>query len=315
MKASAGGASIQLIKKESIAVMRKLFPYVALFGILTAIAVQIYRRPRESLMSVLRAMMLLIGAREGICDVEEIPIHYYCMGRRGEPLIFVHGLGGSAENWRKLFPLVGKEYLVYAPDLPGFGKTPLAPEGTDIRIHVLYLERFLDALGYPRATLVGNSLGGWIAARFTVEHPERVKHLYLLNSAGLRREGIQSPYTPDRATARLAARRIWDCQMPLPNFILDAFVRNSQRPAYAGFIKNYARQEFLDPLLARIHVPTTIIWGTQDRLLPDACAQDFHHGIAGSQLILLPGAGHSPQSSSPAQVAQVILRHVADVSV
>ena len=275
---------------------------------LATIAVQIYRRPRESLMGVFRAMLLLGGAREGTCDAGGMPIHYYCVGRRGEPLVFVHGLGGSAENWRKLFPLVGREYLVYAPDLPGFGKTPLAPEGVDIRVHALYLERFLDALGYPRVTLVGNSLGGWIAAYFAVEHPERVKHLYLLNSAGLRREGIQSPYTPDRATARLAAKRIWDCQVPLPNFVLDAIVQNAQRPAYASFIKHYARQEFLDPLLARIHVPTTIIWGTRDRLLPDSCAQDFHCGIAGSQLVLLPGAGHSPQNSFPTAVAQIILQ-------
>lgn len=294
--------------------MRRLFPYIVLFGILVTVAAQIYRRPRELLLSILRAMLLLSGAREGTCDANGIPMHYYCMGRRGEPLVFVHGLGGSAENWRKLFPLLGKEYLVYAPDLPGFGKTPLAPEGVDIRTHVLYLERFLDALGYPCVTLVGNSLGGWIAACFAIEHPERVKHLYLLNSAGLRREGIQSPYTPDRAAARLAAKRIMDCPIPAPNFILDAIVQNSQRPAYAGFIKNYARQEFLDPLLGRIHVPTTIIWGTQDRLLPDACAQDFHHGIAGSQLVLLPGAGHSPQSSSPVQVAHIILRQRDDVS-
>src|SRR5579885_2806911 len=295
--------------------MRRLFPYVVICAILAAIAARLYRRPSESLVSVLRAMMLLRGAREGMCDVGGISMHYYCMGRRGEPLVFVHGLGGSAENWRKLFPLLGKAYLVYAPDRPGFGKTPLAPEGVDVRTHALYLERFLDALGYPRVTLVGNSLGGWIAACFAGEHPERVKHLYLLNSAGLKREGIQSPYTPDRPTARLAAKRIWGCQIPLPNFILDAIVWNSQRPAYAGFIKNYARQEFLDPLLARIHVPTTIIWGTQDRLLPDSCAQDFHHGIAGSQLILLPGAGHSPQTSFPAKVAQVILQYAAEVSV
>lgn len=295
--------------------MRKVLPYVVIFGLLSAAVVRIYRRPREVLMSIVRVMMLLAGAREGTCDAAGVPIHYYCMGRRGEPLVFVHGLGGSAENWRKLFPLVGKEYLVYALDLPGFGKTPLAHEGVDIRTHALYLQRFLDALGYPQVTLVGNSLGGWIAAYFAVEHPERVRHLYLLNSAGLRREGIQSPYTPDRASARLAAKRIWDCQIPVPSFILDAVVRNSSRPAYAGFIKNYAQQAFLDSLLSCIHVPTTIIWGTQDRLLPDSCAQDFHCGIAGSQLILLPGAGHSPQTSSPASVAQVILSGASEANV
>src|SRR5579885_2426993 len=282
---------------------------------LTALAVRFYRRPYETLLDAARVGMHLSGMREETIDVTGLRMHFYSAGRRGDPIVLVHGLGSSAETWAPLMWLLSKEILVYAPDMPGFGKTPIAPEGVNISTHVLYLKRFLAALGYPRVILAGNSLGGWIATRFAVKHPERVKHLYLLNSAGLRREGLQSPYTPDRDTARLAAKRIWDCQIPLPNFILDAFVRNSQRPAYAGFIKNYAQQEFLDPLLARIHVPTTIIWGTQDRLLPDSCAQDFHRGIAGSQLVLLPGVGHSPQSSSPAQVAQVILRHAADVSV
>ncbi len=287
--------------------------------IATALGVRIYRRPRETMMSLLRLGMLLMGAREETCDIAGTPIHYYCAGRRGEPLVCIHGLGGSAENWRKLFPLLSQEYLVYALDLPGFGRTPLASEGVDIEAHVLYLERFLDALGYPQVTLVGNSLGGWIATRFAVEHPERVKQLYLLNSAGLRREGIQSPYTPNRQAVRLAAKRIWGCDFPLPNFVLDAIVRNSLRPAYAGFIQNYQHQKFLDSLLTHVQVPTTIIWGTQDRLLPDTCAQDLHTGIAGSQLVLLPGAGHSPHSSASTEVAQIILHHlrqeVIDLSV
>ena len=92
-------------------------------------------------------------------------------------------------------------------------------------------------------------------------------------------------------------------------------MRNSLRPAYAGFIKNYAQQAFLDSLLSCVQVPTTISWGTQDRPLPDSCAQDFHQGIAGSQLVLLPGAGHSPQTSSPASVAQVILSGVRETNV
>jgi abhydrolase domain-containing protein 6 len=93
------------------------------------------------------------------------------------PLVLIHGLGSSAETWAALMLLLSKEYLVYAPDLPGFGRTLLAPEGTNIKTHVLYLERFLDVLGYHRVTLVGNSLGGWIATRFAVEYPERVERV------------------------------------------------------------------------------------------------------------------------------------------
>ena len=276
---------------------------------LTALTIQAYRHPLETTAALGRTAMLLSGAREGTCDAAGLPIHYYYAGRRGTPLVFIHGLGGSAENWLFLLPLLSKEYLVYALDLPGFGRTPLAPEGTNIATHALYVRRFLDALGYPRATLVGNSLGGWIATRFAVDNPERVRHLYLLNSAGLSREGAYSPYTPDRASARRAIQTFAGRPLQvIPNVLLDAMVENSQRPAYKGFIEHYDKREELDAVLAQVRVPTTIIWGTNDHILPIACAQDFHEGIADSRLILLPDVGHTPQTDAAATVARIILQ-------
>ena len=138
---------------------------------LAVLAERIYHRPRETIVDMVRAGMLLAGIREKSCNIAGVAMHYYCAGRRGTPIVLIHGLGSSAEIWAALMLLLNKEYLVYAPDLPGFGRTPLAPEGTNISTHVLYLERFLDELGYPRVTLVGNSLGGWIATRFAVESP------------------------------------------------------------------------------------------------------------------------------------------------
>ncbi len=282
---------------------------LAAAGGLAGLTVQAYRHPLGTTAALARAAMLLAGAREGTCDAAGLPMHYYCAGRRGTPLVFIHGLGGSAENWLFLLPLLSKEYLVYALDLPGFGRTPLAPEGTNIATHALYVQRFLDALGYPRATLVGNSLGGWIATRFAVDNPERVRHLYLLNSAGLSREGAYSPYTPDRESARRAIQTFAGrSQLVVPNVVLNAMVENSQRPAYKGFIEHYDKREELDAVLSDVHVPTTIIWGTDDRILPFVCAQDFHEGIPDSRLVLLPGVGHTPQTDAAATVARIILQ-------
>src|SRR6266480_4778145 len=171
-------------KAKSVPVIPILLTIGAVCG-LAVLAERIYHRPRETMIDLVRAGMLLAGMREETCNLAGVTMHYYCAGRRGTPVVLIHGLGSSAETWAALMPLLSKEFLVYAPDLPGFGKTPLAPEGTNISIHVLYLERFLDVLGYPRVTMVGNSLGGWIATRFAVEHPERVNRLYLLNGAGL----------------------------------------------------------------------------------------------------------------------------------
>ena len=187
-------------KAKSVPVIPIVLTICAVCG-LAVLAERIYHRPRETIVDLVRAGMLVAGMREETCNLAGVSMHYYCAGRRGTPLVLIHGLGSSAETWAALMLLLSKEYLVYAPDLPGFGRTPLAPEGTNIKTHVLYLKRFLDVLGYPRVTLVGNSLGGWIATRFAVEYPERVERLYLLNSAGLRRENMHSPYVEDRIAA------------------------------------------------------------------------------------------------------------------
>jgi pimeloyl-ACP methyl ester carboxylesterase len=280
---------------------------IGAFGGLAVLAVRIYRRPWETLIDVVRAGMLLAGIREETCNLSGVAMHYYCAGRRGTPIVLIHGLGSSAETWAMLMPLLSKEYLVYAPDLPGFGKTPLAPEGTNISTHVLYLERFLDMLGYPRVTLVGNSLGGWIATRFAVEHPERVERLYLLNSAGLRRKNMHLPYADDRISAQHSLEYIAGISWPVPKFVLDAVVRNSQTPGYVGFIRGYDPREELDSVLADIRVPTTVIWGERDNILPLTCAHDLHSGIAGSELVLLPRVGHTPQVQAPVKVAHMIM--------
>ena len=295
-------------KAKSFPVIPALLSVGAVAG-LTALAVRFYRHPRETMIDVVRAGMLLAGIREETCNLAGVAMHYYCAGRRGTPIVLIHGLGSSAETWASLIPMLSKEYLVYAPDLPGFGKTPLAPEGTNISTHVLYLERFLDALGYPCVTLVGNSLGGWIATRFAVEHPERVEQLYLLNSAGLRRENLHSPYAKDRIAARRSLEHMLGFSFPVPKFVLDAVVRNSQTPAYAGFIRGYDPREELDSVLANVQVPTTIIWGERDNLLPLICAHDLQSGIANSELVLLPHVGHMPQIQAPVKVARIILEN------
>ncbi len=281
---------------------------LAAAGGAAALAIQLYRRPVETAVFVSRAALLLAGVREETCDVGNFPIHYYCAGRRGTPIILIHGIGNSAEVWSSLILRLGKEYLVYAPDLPGFGKTPVAPEGFTIATHVLYLKRFLDLLGYPQVTLVGNSLGGWIATRFAIAYPERVHHLYLLNSAGLRSEEMNSPYAVDRVAAQRSANHMLGYPLPLPGFILDAIVRISQMPPYANFVTHYDSEEELDSVLSQVQTPTTIIWGEKDKVFPITCAHDLQAGITNSELVILRGIGHLPQLQASSKVAEIIMR-------
>lgn len=283
-----------------------LFSTATVVGGAITLALQFYRHPIETVNAFSRTGMRLAGVREGVADLNGLAMHYYSAGRRGMPIVLIHGLGNTAEVWASLFPLLSSDFLVYAPDLPGFGLTPLAKEGVMIRTHVLYLERFLDALGYPRVILLGNSLGGWIATQFAATYPQRVEHLFLLNSAGLRREQTTSPYAIDRSSAQRTMDRIWGYHAPLPNFLLDAVVRTSRMQAYEGFISGYDVSEELDTVLPQVQTPTTIIWGVRDGLFPAACAHDFHKGIRNSQLVMLRRSGHMPQVQAPLQVARIV---------
>ncbi|MBO0783100.1 MAG: alpha/beta hydrolase [Ktedonobacteraceae bacterium] len=274
---------------------------------LAALTIRLYRHPRETVNNVVRGGMLLAGAREATCHVDGLPVRYYSVGQRGDPLVLVHGLGGSAGNWAFMLPYLSREYRVYALDMPGFGQTPLAPEGAGVRTHVHYLKRFIEIMGWPRIILAGHSLGGWITARYAAENPERVQRLYLVNSAGLHRDGMRSPFTPDRESARRYIHGMLEHRLPVPDFILDAMVHNSRRPAFVGFIKSYDPDDGLDDLLPQIQAPTTIFWGERDRILPASCAGDFLRSIPNARLIRIPSAGHMPNVTAAGELARVML--------
>lgn len=292
--------------KKTITILAALGAMAAT-GATTALALEVYRRPVELAFGLARLRLRALGAREFTCEAGGLSMHYYRAGNpEGEPVVMLHGLGGTAEGWVNLLPTVSRDFLVYAPDLPGFGKTPLAPGRQRIATHVEYLGYFLDALGYSRVILVGQSFGGWIATHYAAEHPERIKRLYLLNSAGLMREGMFVPYTPDREAAKRYIARMIDYRGPVPNFLLDAIVKISQEPAYTEFVANYDRAEEVDEILPKISVPTTIIWGTEDRIFPLCCAYDFHEGIPNSRLILAPGVSHNTQVGAAKMIARVM---------
>lgn len=273
----------------------------------TALVVQTYRRPMNVAFGIVRLLLKVQGTRDVTCKAGDVLMRYLSTGKYAEPVVLIHGLGATAEAWVTLIPLLSHDFQVYAPDMPGFGCTPLAPGKQCIATHVTYLGHFLDALDHPQVTLVGQSLGGWIALRYAVKHPARVKRLYLLNSAGLMREGMFSPYAPDRDAARAYIQRMLGYHGPIPTFLLDAIVSTSRQPAYAEFIANYDRAEEVDTILAQISVPTTIVWGTDDRIFPLICAYDFHTGIPHSRLVLVPGVNHNTHMGAAKQIAQIML--------
>jgi abhydrolase domain-containing protein 6 len=275
-------------------------------------SVAFYRHPSLTMIQALRLRLLLSGASERTVDVGGLPVRYFESLPKAQrmdqgTLVLVHGFGDSAESWSLVLPKLQGELRIVAPDLAGFGRTPIPPEGMSFSVLTDYLGRFLDAVGVQQAALAGNSLGGAIAIRYAADHPERVSHLFLLDSAGLQPGAtIHAPQAKTREEARQMMKDVSGTyHRYVPNFILDDIVRRAQDPA---------RQQYRDSdeptdaseYLSRIKAPTAVVWGEGDGLIPAEQAARMHEEIEGSELIVLPGVGHVPQLQAPKRLADII---------
>ena len=224
-----------------------------------------------------------------------------------ETLVLVHGFGDSAETWALVVPRLRGEWRILAPDLAGFGRTPISPEGMSFSVLTEYLVWFLDEVDAQNIALVGNSLGGAVAIRYAADHPERVDHLFLLDSAGLHSEATIAAVQPKtREEARRTIRNVSGTNFRhLPSFILDDVVRRAQEPARQQYRDSSEPTDVLR-YLPRIEAPTTIIWGERDGLIPPEQADRMHEAIEGSELIVLTDTGHVPQLQAPRRVADIV---------
>ena len=232
------------------------------------------------------------------------------------PLIMLHGFASSLHTWDAWAAALAPSCRVIRLDLPGFALTGPDPSGvyTDERAIATILA-LMDELRLPRATLIGNSMGGRIAWRFAAAHPGRVENLVLVSP-----DGFAGP------------SRTYDKPEPVPllyrllRYVLPAPVlRQNLLPTYAdprtltpallaryrdmllapgvrGAILARTRQTVLPdpvPILRTIQAPTLLLWGEQDRIIPVANAQDYLAALPHAELARLPGQGHVPQEESP----------------
>ena len=274
-----------------------------------------YLRPLATLRTLSRVGLRLSGASERKAKVDGLPVRYFeaspsssPMGE--EPIVLLHGIGDSAETWARMMPALARGRRVISPDLAGFGRTPVPPEGMSLSVLVRYLAGLLDSLGVGRAVLVGNSLGGAVALRYAADNPDRVGRLFLLDSAGLL-DGVPPELEPEtREEARELARISFGPEAPMPNFFLDDLVRWARNPAHRAYLRSEEPTDVRGDL-GRIQAPTTVIWGEQDRLVPPEHGRTIRDGIPGSELIVLPGVAHVPQLQAPEEVLRIIAERLA----
>lgn len=279
---------------------------------LASLGVAFYRRPFATLRAARRAYLLASGVAEHWVHVRGLPMRYLDAGpRNGQVIILVHGLGDSAETWSGVVSPLARTHRVIVPDLVGFGRTIIPPEGMHFSVLADYFSALLAALPLDRAVVVGNSLGGAVAIRHAARHPEQVSRLFLLNTAGVPfgDVGIFNPKSRADASALIAVSG--GALQRLPGFILDDLVRRTADPARRAFLASPEPTDVTDDL-PRLAVPITIIWGERDRLIPISVAHLIRSFQPATEIITLPNAGHIPQGDAPNEVARLILGRLTD---
>lgn len=246
----------------------------------------------------------------------------------GEVVLLVHGFGGDKDNWAIYSPYITKKYRLISPDLPGFGDNDRSFDREyDIASQVARLRAFVDALGISKCHIGGNSMGGYIALQFALEHPECTQSLTLFNNAGV--VGVDKSELQIAAESgdnALAINSVDDVKR------LMGFVAYKPTPIPAQFRKIFfedanAHRELLDKIfwsiaddginrplngrLQELKVPTLTIWGRHDRLIDVSCAEAIHEAVEGSELLILEEAGHIPMIEKPRETATAQLAFLA----
>ena len=255
--------------------------------------------------------------------VDGIPANVIEIGT-GPPLVFVHGLSGSWQNWLEQLPEFSRDHRCIAVDLPGFGESPMPRDEISIKGYGEWLDRLFDEIDIDGAAVVGNSMGGFIGLEAALSIPHRVERLVLVSAAGItiekqRNETLlrlaeRGENLAQYATAHVVAQADWLVRRPRGRRLLMWFVAAHPEKLHPALVHEQAqgagKPGFLPALdaltnypirdrLPEIEAPTLIVWGDKDILVPVKDAYAFDELIPDSRLIVYEDIGHVAMLETP----------------
>jgi len=245
-------------------------------------------------------------------------IHYIEAGS-GPNVILLHGLGGSSQVWQFNIGPLAEKYHVFVPDQIGFGKSDKPLVNYRIRTYVDFLDQFCKQLKIDRPTLIGNSMGGWIAAIYAATYPDRVDKLVLADAAGYappkdfdtRAFFGLNPTTRDEM--KLLSAKVFYNKAFLSDAAIDQAMAARLSAGDGYTIKSITEsiirgEDYLDNIVMKIKSPTLIVWGREDGLVPLSEGERFHKDIAGSTMIVFDECAHVPNIEKAGEFNAAVIK-------
>lgn len=294
------------------------------------------KRIRAFRSTVLAALLILLSFASAVSaqqpassaagkevTVYGMKIHYVEAGS-GPVVVLLHGLGGSTQNWAFNIDALAQKFRVVVPDQLGFGRSDKPFTNYRIATYVDFLDGFLKELKIERAALVGNSMGGWIAAAYALAHPEKVERLVLVAAAGFAPpadfdKNILVGLNPStrEGMRRLAMLVFSNKQLFTSDAAIDLLLKQRLTAGDGYTIQSLnesiaRREDMLDNRLSAIKQPTLLIWGRDDGLTPlKDHGERFHREIKGSELLVFEQCGHVPQVEKAAEFNAALLKFLS----
>lgn len=256
--------------------------------------------------------------------VDGVRLRYVRAGT-GPAVVLLHGFASSIVTWRDVMPALARDHDVIALDFPGFGGSEIR-EGLPPSAYPGLVAGLMEGLGLPRASLVGNSLGGGVAVVIAARHPQRVDRLVLIDSVGYNLASADRPWLLRvagrkpvarlvealplrRPLVTLALRQIFDDDRLVTRERIDEYVAPLLRPgavAAAQALLASGDDLGLPAVVAQVRAPTLVLWGRDDQWIPAEQADRFLAAIPGSRKVVIERCGHMPQEERPAEVSRLL---------
>jgi pimeloyl-ACP methyl ester carboxylesterase len=272
-------------------------------------------------------------------EPREITLHGHRVSYRtagsGPLLVLIHGIAGSSATWEGVLPKLAERCTIVAPDLLGHGQSAKPRTDYSLGAYASAIRDLLGVLGYERGTILGHSLGGGVAMQFAYQFPERCERLVLVSSGGLGHELhflLRAAALPGAewvlpllcssglrgavdGVARFLGRVAGLRAGPDLEEIWRSFVSLADADARHAFLHTVRtvidiqgqRVNATNRLYLAAELPTMIIWGEHDPLIPVAHAHAAHENIPGSRLEIFPDAGHFPYRDNPRHFVELLL--------